>query len=50
MLGIRSEEFNILGEEAEGEPSEISLSNGLTTRLWQNDVTSVAADTTDPSL
>ena len=45
MLGIRSEEFNILGEEAEGEPSEISLSNGLTTRLWQNDVTSVAADT-----
>ena len=44
MLGIRSEEFNILGEEAEGEPSEISLSNGLTTRLWQNDVTSVAAD------
>ncbi len=46
MLGIRSEEFNILGEEAEGEPSEISLSNGLTTRLWQNDVTSVAADTT----
>ena len=38
MLGIRSEEFNILGEEAEGEPSEISLSNGLTTRLWQNDV------------
>ena len=46
MLGIRSEEFNILGEEAEGEPSEISLSNGLTTRLWQNDVTSIAADTT----
>ena len=46
MLGIRSEEFNILGEEAEGEPSEISLSNGLTTRLWQNDVTSVAADAT----
>ena len=37
------EEFNILGEEAEGEPSEISLSNGLTTRLWQNDVTSIAA-------
>ncbi len=32
-------------EEAEDEPSEISLSNGLTTRLWQNDVTSVAPDT-----
>ena len=43
MLGIRSEEFNILGEEAEDEPAEIGLSNGLTTRLWQNDVTSVAA-------
>lgn len=45
MLGIRSEEFNILGEEAEDEPVEIGLSNGLTTRLWQNDVTSVAPDT-----
>ena len=45
MLGIRSEEFNILGEEAEDEPAEIGLSNGLTTRLWQNDVTSVAPDT-----
>lgn len=44
MLGIRSEEFNILGPEAEDEPSEIRLSNGLTTRLWQNDVTSVASD------
>lgn len=45
MLGIRSEEFNILGAEAEGEPSEIRLSNGLTTQLWQNDVTSIASDT-----
>lgn len=45
MLGIRSEEFNILGEEAEDEPAEIGLSNGLTTRLWQNGVTSVAPDT-----
>ena len=32
-------------EEAEDEPAEIGLSNGLTTRLWQNDVTSVAPDT-----
>ena len=41
VLGVRSEEFNILGAEADGEPSEIALSNGATTRLWQNDVTSV---------
>ncbi|MBT1174767.1 beta-galactosidase [Bifidobacterium sp. LC6] len=46
MLGVRSEEFNILGCEAEGEPSEIRLSNGCISRLWQNDVTSIAADTT----
>ncbi len=46
MLGIRGEEFNILGAEAEGEPSEIRLASaddsvamdGSTTRLWQNDV------------
>ena len=46
MLGIRGEEFNILGAEAEGEPGEIRLSSaddsaaldGTTTRLWQNDV------------
>lgn len=46
MLGVRGEEFNILGAEAEGEPGEIRLSsaddsaalNGTTTRLWQNDV------------
>jgi beta-galactosidase len=41
MLGIRGEEFNILGAEAEGEPSEIGLvrrMDGTTTRLWQNDV------------
>ena len=38
MLGIRGEEFNILGAEAEGEPSEIRLSSGAVTRLWQNDV------------
>ncbi|MSD82607.1 family 14 glycosylhydrolase, partial [Escherichia coli] len=44
MLGIRSEEFNILGEEAQDDPAEIGLSNGLTTRLWQNDVTSAAPD------
>ena len=46
MLGVRSEEFNILGTEAEGEPATIGLSNGLETRLWQNDVTSTAPDTT----
>jgi len=51
MLGVRGEEFNILGTEAEGEPSEIRLASaddsmasvapvldGATTRLWQNDV------------
>ena len=38
MLGIRGEEFNILGTEAEGEPAEIRLSSGAVTRLWQNDV------------
>lgn len=44
VLGVRSEEFNILGVDAQGEPGEISLSNGMTTRLWQNDVTSIAPD------
>lgn len=34
MLGIRGEEFNILGAEAEGEPAEIRLSSGAVTRLW----------------
>ena len=38
MLGIRGEEFNILGDEAQGETREISLSNGMVTRLWQNDI------------
>ncbi|KFI91924.1 beta-galactosidase [Bifidobacterium stellenboschense] len=46
VLGVRGEEFNILGPEAEGEPDTITLSNGLTTRLWQTDVTSVASDAT----
>ncbi|KAB7785708.1 beta-galactosidase [Bifidobacterium cebidarum] len=45
MLGIRSEEFNILGDEAEDEPHEIRLTNGITSRLWQNDVTFIATDT-----
>lgn len=52
MLGIRGEEFNILGSGVEGEPEAIRLGaggevapedaaalNGSTTRLWQNDVT-----------
>lgn len=52
MLGIRGEEFNILGSGVEGEPETIRLGaggevapedaaalNGATTRLWQNDVT-----------
>lgn len=52
MLGIRGEEFNILGSGVEGEPEAIRLGaggevaledaaalNGATTRLWQNDVT-----------
>ncbi len=52
MLGIRGEEFNILGSGVEGEPEatrlgaggEVALEdaaalNGATTRLWQNDVT-----------
>ncbi|NEG88945.1 beta-galactosidase [Bifidobacterium aerophilum] len=45
LFGVRSEEFNILGSDVAGEPDEITLSNGAVTRLWQNDVTSVAADT-----
>lgn len=52
MLGIRGEEFNILGSGVEGEPEAIRLGaggevapedaaalNGAMTRLWQNDVT-----------
>ena len=53
MLGIRGEEFNILGSGVEGEPDVIRLAsggvsagledaavlNGATTCLWQNDVT-----------
>ena len=45
MLGIRGEEFNILGAQAEGDPSEIRLSNGMVTRLWQNDIAVDGADT-----
>ena len=45
MLGIRGEEFNILGAQAEGEPSEIRLSNGMVTRLWQNDIAVDGVDT-----
>ena len=45
MLGIRGEEFNILGAQAEGEPSEIRLSNGMITRLWQNDIAVDGVDT-----
>ena len=45
MLGIRGEEFNILGAQAEEEPSEIRLSNGMVTRLWQNDIAVDGADT-----
>ena len=45
MLGIRGEEFNILGAQAEGEPSEIRLSNDMVTRLWQNDIAVDGADT-----
>ena len=52
MLGIRGEEFNILGSGVEGEPEAIRLGaggevaledaaalNGATTRLWPNAVT-----------
>ena len=58
MLGIRGEEFNILGSGVEGEPEAIRLGaggevapedaaalNGATTRLWQNDVTVTGART-----
>ena len=48
MLGIRGEEFNILGCEAEGEPCEIELGDGVdgaVTRLWQNDVNVEGPDT-----
>ena len=44
LLGVRSEEFNILGSEAEGESDAVELSNGMTAALWQNDVTSTAPD------
>ncbi|MBT1173193.1 beta-galactosidase [Bifidobacterium sp. MA2] len=53
VLGVRGEEFNILGDTGEGDPTEIALTlqGGagaceLTTRLWQTDVTSTAPDTT----
>ncbi|WP_137655304.1 beta-galactosidase [Bifidobacterium moukalabense] len=48
MLGIRGEEFNILGCEAEGEPCAIELGGGMAgavTRLWQNDVNVEGAGT-----
>ncbi len=41
LLGVRGEEFNILGSEAEGEPAQITLSTGAISRLWQNDITCV---------
>jgi beta-galactosidase len=40
-LGVRGEEFNILGK-LEGDPDDVGLSNGFTSRLWENVVTSVA--------
>jgi beta-galactosidase len=40
IVGVRSEEFNILGELS-GEPATIRLSNGYISRLWANEVTSV---------
>jgi beta-galactosidase len=40
LLGIRSEEFNVLGD-VDGEPSRIYLSNGFSAALWANVVTSV---------
>lgn len=58
MLGVRSEEFNIVsgdvsgdaGESVDsadaGDPGIIHLSNGATSRLWQNVVTSMAPDVT----
>ncbi|TPF92415.1 beta-galactosidase [Bifidobacterium sp. UTBIF-68] len=45
MLGVRSEEFTILGSEAEGEPFEIRLCDGSVSRLWQNVVTGLAEGT-----
>ncbi|KAB8288762.1 beta-galactosidase [Bifidobacterium ramosum] len=45
ILGVRSEECNILGSSVVGEPDTIALSNAAVTRLWQNDVTSIATDT-----
>lgn len=52
MLGVRSEEFNIVsGEESEaevpgGDAGIVRLSNGAASHLWQNVVTSVAPDAT----
>jgi beta-galactosidase len=37
VLGIRSEEFNILGD-VPGEPDSVELSSGAVSKLWQNDV------------
>ena len=45
MLGIRGEEFNILGAQAEGSLACSRLSNGMVTRLWQNDIAVDGADT-----
>lgn len=62
MLGVRSEEFNIVSGDVSGEgsvgtenpvdpisaadPGAVRLSNGATSRLWQNVVTSMAPDAT----
>ncbi|OZG66548.1 beta-galactosidase [Bifidobacterium eulemuris] len=36
VLGVRAEEFNIVGDEAQGEASAVGLSNGACSRLWQS--------------
>ena len=61
MLGVCAEEFNITStlspadglcaiaqedESVSGDPSYVRLSNGTISQLWQNVVTSVAADAT----
>lgn len=38
IFGVCGEEFNILGEQLEGEPVDIELSNGMSSCFWQNDM------------
>ena len=45
MLGVRSEEFNLIDTSREASRHGIMLSNGSMSMMWQNDVTSIADNT-----